>query len=118
MRRKNGRYVPDKTATYRLSVKKSLHSRGLPRVYTSVAFLAGNSRCLRRPFALEGFAPFVSKWRDERQGKDYQHGGGRREAHGDVKLLVNSLFFKRIESGNEKRDGSWSELLGKELGMR
>lgn len=42
MRYKNGRYVPNKTATYGLSVKKSLHSRGLLHVYTSVAFLARN----------------------------------------------------------------------------
>ncbi|KYN18174.1 hypothetical protein ALC57_09519 [Trachymyrmex cornetzi] len=41
-RHKNGRYVPDKTATYGLSMKKSLHSRDLLRVYTSVAFLARN----------------------------------------------------------------------------
>jgi len=45
MQYKNGRYMPDKTATYGLSVKKSLHSRDLLRVYTSVVFLTGNLLC-------------------------------------------------------------------------
>jgi len=54
MRHKNGRYMPDKTATYGLSMKKLLHSRDL-RVYTSVAFLARNL-----PRLLYGFV-FKSK---------------------------------------------------------
>jgi len=52
--------MPNKTAIYGLSMKKSLHSRGLPRVYTSVAFLAGNLPPAL--VALLSKGPFVSKW--------------------------------------------------------
>lgn len=85
MRRKNGRYVPDKTATYGLSVKKSLHSRGLPRVYTSVAFLSLETcRLFLRGFALKG--P-VREQMAQRTGKDYQRGKGSSSV---VKSFVNS----------------------------